>query len=468
MTLRAFTIDSYILSAGKHCRLDPKYTSFTQINKWVVFKTNLRQVPLAELIQEIPIKKYKKGDLGEESYLVNVSDQEQRSGDLENITLTDKIGSDKNYLGDADIFISKLGMPKGYVFLNPYKGKKILGSTEFIPYKIKDATFSIYLKYLLIHNKMLKAYESLESGKTPSHKRVNPYEFLKIKVPLLSTTQLNQVTKEIIPIEKKIKELKSQIKDPQEVINRVFAREFGFNIERFEELKKVKIFNIDFSAFGNNKDLRNSVKFHRQAGQFVLGELTEITSKKIKDFIAEPIILGKGISPAQYDDNGEYYYLSMATIKNWKFEKENARLVTDKFANDNQNKTIQINDIILARSGEGTIGKCAIIDNEDLKGVFADFTMRIRLADYNPLFAYYYFRTEYFQYLVEINKKGLGNNTNIFPSQIQEFPIIDISLKKKKKIVDEIKAEIDKQEEIRQKIEKERKKIDEIIEKAIA
>jgi len=94
--------------------------------------------------------------------------------------------------------------------------------------------------------------------------------------------------------------------------------------------------------------------------------------------------------------------------------------------------------------------------------------MRIRLQNYNPLFAYYYFRTEYFQYLVEINKKGLGNNTNIFPSQIQEFPMIDISLKSQQKIVDEIKTELDKQEEMKKKIETQRNKIDEIIGKVIS
>ena len=59
------------------------------------------------------------------------------------------------------------------------------------------------------------------------------------------------------------------------------------------------------------------------------------------------------------------------------------------------------------------------------------------------------------------------NNTNIFPSQIQEFPMIDISLKDQQKIVNEIKMELDKQEKMKQKIEAKRAKIDEIIEKAI-
>ncbi|TNE34833.1 hypothetical protein EP342_02345 [bacterium] len=196
-------------------------------------------------------------------------------------------------------------------------------------------------------------------------------------------------------------------------------------------------------------------------------QLKKITRKKIKDFISEQIVLGKGVSPKDYDENGDYFYISMANIKNWQFESEDSKLVSKEYSNQNKNKTVSKNDILIARSGEGTIGKVALIDDEDLQGIFADFTMRIRLQNYNPLFAYYYFRTEYFQYLVEVNKKGLGNNTNIFPSQIQEFPMIDIPLKAQQKIVDEIKAELDKLEEIKSTIERERNKIDEIIENAI-
>ena len=121
------------------------------------------------------------------------------------------------------------------------------------------------------------------------------------------------------------------------------------------------------------------------------------------------------------------------------------------------------NDIILARSGEGTIGKVALIDDDELQGVFADFTMRIRLKDYNPEFAYYYFRTTYFQYLIEIYKKGLGNNTNIFPIVVREFPMLNISLAEQQRIVDEIHAEIAKQDEIKKQIESLRGQIDVLI-----
>jgi len=280
-------------------------------------------------------------------------------------------------------------------------------------------------------------------------------------------TKQDQIVAQIEPIEKNIKELKSQITPAQEIINKVFVREFRFNLEKFEELKKIRNYYLGLSAFANNKDVRQSVKFHREAGIFVIEQLENITDKKIKNYLAEPIVLGKGVSPSNYDETGDYFYISMANIKNWKFESEDARLVSKEYSDKNQNKTVTTDDILIARSGEGTIGKVALIDDEDLQGIFADFTMRIRLQNYNSLFAYYYFRTDYFQYLIEINKKGLGNNTNIFPSQIQEFPMIDISLKGQQKIVDEIKAELDKQEEMKWKIDAERAKIDKIIEKAV-
>lgn len=353
----------------------------------------------------------------------------------------------------------------GNLFLN-FEHKRYIGSTELLEYSISKNYSPLFLYYLITSKKFLSDLANLESGKT--HRRVNPTDLLKIKIPIISKSIQDKIVAEIEPIERKIKELKSQTIPSQEVINKVFAREFKFDLEKFEELKKIRNYYLDLFAFANNKDVRQSVKFHREAGAFVINQLENITNKKLKNYLAEPIVLGKSVSPSNYDDNGEYFYVSMANIKNWKFESEDARLVSKEYSAKNKNKTVAQNDILIARSGEGTIGKVALIDDEDLQGVFADFTMRIRLHNYNPLFAYYYFRTEYFQYLIEVNKKGLGNNTNIFPSQIQEFPMIDISLKDQQKIVDEIKTELDAQEEMNRKIETERNKIDEIIGKAIA
>jgi len=95
--------------------------------------------------------------------------------------------------------------------------------------------------------------------------------------------------------------------------------------------------------------------------------------------------------------------------------------------------------------------------------------MRIRFdkSKYNPMFAYYYIRSKYFQYLIEIYKKGLQNQ-NIFPIVIQEFPIPDISPSEQQRIVDEIQAEMAKQDIVQNQIAKLRNQIDEIIMKIIS
>lgn len=305
----------------------------------------------------------------------------------------------------------------------------------------------------------------LQKGADQPH--VYPTDIKRIFIPEIDIGTQHVVLDKIQLIEREIQELQSSIQNMQIIINKTFEKEFLFNSSIFEELKCKRVFWINGIKSINNPDLRFSAKFHRDAGSFVMKQLTDITDKKIKHYLAEPIVLGASISPGDYSEYGEYQYISMATIKNWMFDSESANYVSKEYSDSKAAKTVRKNDIILARSGEGTIGKVALIDDDNINGVFADFTMRIRLKDYNPEFAYYYFRTSYFQYLIEVFKKGLGNNTNIFPVVIQEFPLIDISLDEQQRIVDEIHSEIAKQEDIKKQIADLRNQIDCIIEEAI-
>ena len=237
------------------------------------------------------------------------------------------------------------------------------------------------------------------------------------------------------------------------IIDKCFKTHFNYNYDEFENLKACKIQTNSFENFSNNKDLRFSSKFHRNSGNFVNEELTKNPYKKLKNFISEPIVLGASISPLDFDENGSAYFVSMATIKSLEVELDDTQLVSDKYyAEKKEDKSIKINDIIVARSGVA-IGKTAIVLNE-FDGIFADFTMRIRMNSELciPIFAYYYFRSKYFQYLIEVNKKGMQNQ-NIFPSMIEEFPFPDISLEHQSMIVNEIEKQIAKiQDKINKKL----------------
>ena len=338
-------------------------------------------------------------------------------------------------------------------------------SNGFYIFKIKKDWNQKFVLYLL-RSKKLKALidNNIYRGIGISSYKIE--DLFKVKIGKCLIEHQVAAVEAIIPIEENIKSLKKNIKSTQNIIDNTLKTVFQFDYEKFNTLKAIKLYSTTQSVYSDNPDLRFSAKFYRPAGEYVENELRRIGKKRFKHYLAEPIVLGASIAPTDCCEDGEFCYISMATIKTWEFDKDAANIVSNDYAEAKNEKRVKKNDIILARSGEGTIGKVALIE-EDVNAIFCDFTMRIRLKNYNPKFAYYYMRSTYFQYLVEIYKKGLGNNTNIFPIVVQEFPLPDLSLDEQQKIVDAIQLEIDKQNEIKNQIAILRGKIDSIIENSI-
>lgn len=307
-----------------------------------------------------------------------------------------------------------------------------------------------------------------------STKYISKRELSRITIPDISLSKQKKFERNIFPIEREIKKLEENIISMSTIIDIAFENYFKYDYNKFNSLKK-KFFTSSFSQYGDNVDMRFSAKFHRLAGEFVYKELLSRPNKKIKECLIIPMITGHGIETTDYDESGDYAYISMADISSWELDLRNIKYVSNDYANRKLIKKmkglitavsteIAINDIVMMRSGEGGIGKVAII-KDDIKGIFCDFIIRMRFDEsvINPEFAYFYFRSQYFQYLIEINKKGLGNNTNIFPNQVQEFPIPDILLSEQQKIVDMINTEIDKQKEIENQINEKKSEIEKMI-----
>lgn len=322
------------------------------------------------------------------------------------------------------------------------------------------------LVYYLNSKTIQKYFRATETGKTQKNLSKTYLRELPIFLPSELEKQ-SELLDKIKLLEDEITKLKKFKVQPINIINQVLGEEFGFNWEDFENIKREKIYKSSILKFANNIDCRMGVRFHNKVGVHIQSFLETKTSKRIKDFISEPIILGKSISPNDYDEDGEYFYIAMSNIKSWAFDPEDCKKVSESYATSNLNKKVKKGDILLARSGEGTIGKVALIEDEDINGIFADFTQRIRLTGFDPFCAYYYMRSDFFQYLVYTHKKGLGNNTNIFPSQIKEFPIPDWDEIKQAEIVEKIKSQIDEQKVIDRQIEEKQQAINEIIGNAI-
>ena len=365
-----------------------------------------------------------------------------------------------------DILLSKVRPNlKKYVRITD-ENEKYYYTSAFIRLKPKKLSSILYYCFRTVFYNALMAIARQGKGyPTINEKDLKTLKFRKRIIDELELRE-EKISSEIAAIERLIEEKRKDIVPTQKIIDKIFCETFVFDYYKFNELKAIKLYSTKQSIYSNNPDLRFSAKFHRPAGEYVENELRRIGKKRFKHYLAEPIVLGASISPTDCCEDGEFCYISMATIKTWEFDKDSANIVSNSYAETKSEKRVKKNDIILARSGEGTIGKVALIE-DDIDAIFCDFTMRIRLKNYNPKFAYYYMRSTYFQYLVEIYKKGLGNNTNIFPIVVQEFPLPDLSLDEQQKIVDAIQFEIDKQNEIKNQIATLRAKIDSIIENAI-
>ncbi|RYY49950.1 MAG: hypothetical protein EOO06_05450 [Chitinophagaceae bacterium] len=322
-----------------------------------------------------------------------------------------------------------------------------------------------FIAHLFSTDEVQNQIRIVAMGKT--QKNVSPFDILNVKIPNIDFTKQNELLEKIKPVKAEISELKNSKLQIVNIINQVFGEELKFDWSAFKKVKKVKTYTSSISKFANNLDCRMGIRFHNKAGAYIQSFLESKTSKRIKDFISENIVLGKSVSPSDYDEDGEYFYIAMSNIKSWEFDPEDCKKVSEIYAASNLNKTVKRGDILLARSGEGTIGKVALIEDEDINGIFADFTQRIRFTGFDPLCAYYYMRSDFFQYLVYTHKKGLGNNTNIFPSQIKEFPIPDWDETKQAEMVEKIKSQLDAQKVIDRQVEEKQQAINKIIEDAI-
>src|SRR3989338_1638336 len=379
MPLKQFTTDFQELAKDSYLRNDEKFHVFLNSLNWNLFDAeNKNLISLKDiLIDDYENFEYEEGEkyrgiptgqtyLDEDGYI--------KSFDL--VTSEDHPGRLKYRISNENILISSLRLAKSpALYFENENLTDYVFSNGFYIYKVKEGWNKKFVLYIL-RTKRLRSILDNNIYRGIGISAYKDDDLKKIKIPLVSKPAQDKIVAQIEPIEKKIKELKNQITPPQEVINEVFAREFKFDLKKFEELKKIKNYYLELSKFADNRDIRQSVKFHREAGAFVISQLRKVTDKKIKHFLVEPIVLGKSVSPSNYDDNGDYFYVSMANIKNWKFEGEDCKLVSKEYSKENQNKIVAKNDILIARSGEGTIGKVALIDDEDLKGIFADFTMR--------------------------------------------------------------------------------------------
>lgn len=312
---------------------------------------------------------------------------------------------------------------------------------------------------------------------TYTSKYLSKNELGRIKIPLISKSIQDQIVAKIEPIEKIIKELKAQIKPQQEVINKVFAREFEFEANLYNEFGKgmtagtqiaqnrtLRVFETDFCELARSEIIRFSTRFHNPPTKELMDFMDSIDTLQAKDFVDT---CEKGLQP-KYTSDGEIPVVKIANLKNGYIDFSETQNITQKaFDKIADKKKLKQNDIIICATGKISLGKIDFYDYEN-EAITSVDNYILRLVDaYNPLFFTYFFRSILGYFQIERDYTGATNQIHLYWDQISKFQVPNIPLPQQQKIVDEIKAKLDKQKDLKNKIEVERYKIDEIIENVI-
>jgi type I restriction enzyme S subunit len=337
-------------------------------------------------------------------------------------------------------------------------------SNGFYIYKVKEGWNKKFILYVL-RTKRLKDVLDNHIYRGIGISAYKNEDLKKIKIPLIPKSTQNQIVAQIEPIEKKIKELKAQITPPKEIINKVFAREVGFDLEKLGELKKEKFFEVNFPKISNYHSLRFDVK-----NQKYLDVFNDIIKDFGSSFFLKSISKDKGKyganEPAKDGEKGiDTRYIRITDVDSVGNLSDDDWKTAENIAEE---YLLKDDDFLFARSGN-TVGKTFLYDsNKHEEAIFAGYFIKFNLdfTNLDKLFFLYYTKSFIYNFWIRgiVRIKG---QPNINANEYLELKIPNITLKDQQKIVDEIKIELDKQEEINKKIQTERSEIDHIIEKAI-
>ena len=300
----------------------------------------------------------------------------------------------------------------------------------------------------------------------------------KQKYPLIPKPKQDHIVAQIEPIEKNIKELKVQIIPPQEVINKVFVREFGFEENLFNEFGKgmtagtqiaqnrtLRVFETNFKELSRSGIVRFSTKFHNLPTKKLMDFLDSIETLQVKDVLLEPV--HRGASP-KYNPDGEIPVVKTGHLKNGYIEISQEEFVDSDFYNSSRRSQLKQGDILIASTGKISLGKIDLLEKEqDLVADGHISIIRINDKKYSRQFFTYFFRNVLGYFQIERDFTGATNQIELYADEISNFQIPNITLKSQQKIVDAIKHELDPQEAIKNKIEQQRNNVDKILERAI-
>jgi len=382
----------------------------------------------------------------------------------------------KGQIKNNDILLCKDGALTGKTCLvdtNIFNNNKVMCNEHIY---ILRGNNKIEQKFLFYYTKtdIFQSQVKDLAYKKKAQPGLNTEHFKKIKIPVVSLQTQKSILQKIKPFENNIKKLKLKIIPQYKIINDVFSKEMNLDNNLYNEFgkgmtagtqnskeKKIRSFMTDFKDLSKSKILRFSTRYHNATTKKLMRILFNMNTLKVKDILIEDI--HRGTTP-DYDDNGDIPVIKTGHLKNEYIEISTDEFVNEGFYNNTKKSVVKENDILLTSTGKVSLGKIDLLETNDKLVVDGHISIiRIDEKKYNKLFFVYFFRYVLGYFQIERDYTGATNQIDLYPNEIIQFLIPDISIKTQNKIVKEIKDILAEQNKIKIQIEIERKKIEEII-----
>lgn len=376
----------------------------------------------------------------------------------------------KNYIVKKDDILVSLTGDGNLKCLHYNDNKELLLNQRVAILRAKSNINIEFYYWLLKSDFVKKQFAYYSNGK--SQLNISPFDLANINIPVIDEKLQNLCMEKISPIIRKIKNLSSKTNKTNEIINKVFAEKFNYDENLINDVRKgmtygtqsstntrMNIFNIKFETL--NKNMRLSARANSPIMHKIYDILNKYGTLQTKHIVYEKIRRGK--SP-DYDKNGIIPVLKTAHITNNGISKEYDEFVNEEFYNRKSDAQLKVGDILLASTGKPSIGKIDIF--EENNNAIPDghiSIIRIDTKKYNRYFFVYFIRSVLGYTQIEKDFVGCTNQIELYPDDINEILIPNISLEEQQKIVNIIDAKFAEQNEIKKQISIEQIKIEKIL-----
>ena len=448
--MKAFTSSLNKICKNESLRLDFGIRYVDDILDFNPLGIKEKYILLGDVLTELKSKKYKKGDLPDEYYLVDLENINKRFNSLVDLEKVQTIDSDKTLLSKGDLVIAKMTPKLGTMFLNA-EHKEYVGSTELVEYKI-DGYDKKSLYYLLTTNKYLDTLGYMESGK--NQRRVKPSDLLKLKIPV-SCSEISDY------LEKSDAELSSMFSKKEnmyKIIDDAFKSELSIN-----QIKTKKQLKTDLSMIGDDNLCRFS--FHNQ-NYYKTFEFRKLEGDLWCPIESKFLVKGgKRIPKGETfsSDITEYFYLRPTEVSIVGMDRDNFPYISEKIHALLKNYSISSGEYCI--SNVGTLGKVGLVhlDELDIKEgnliLSENFVKLVPKESINEKFYYYYFNSYIFQKQIE-REYTITSIMKLGLDKVKKIAIPKFEPETESKIIDSIEAKLEDQRKLLQEIDKKRIEID--------